>query len=376
MSFSLYVHLPFCVKKCAYCDFESHAGKLTEADAYIDAVLDEAATRKKEYGSDRLISAYFGGGTPSLLSAGQLTRLAGKLFEMFPPEEGAEITVEANPGTLTKAFLAAARRAGINRLSLGVQARQERLLKLLGRIHTFEEAAQSVRMAADAGFENISCDVMFTLPSQTRRDFSETLSAVCDLGIKHLSCYSLILEEGTPLCARVRSGELSLPGEEEDVRMQTDAVSYLEKRGFERYEISNYALPGYESRHNMVYWTGGDYLGLGCAAHSFMRGERFYNPDYEGYMHGARQLGRERISLSGRLEETVMLETRLTRGIDLKRFEHEYGSGARQKLVQNAGRFAKYVVVTPTHLRLNDEGLLLQNALVVELLNSIACKGV
>ncbi len=371
MSFSLYVHLPFCARKCAYCDFESYAGRLDQVDVYIDRVLSEAQVCSAQYGAEPLKSAYFGGGTPSLLSAEQLKRLSDALLTLFPPEKDAEITVEANPGTLKPDLLKAARDAGINRLSLGVQAKQDRLLKILGRIHSFEEAAQAVELAFAAGFHNISCDVMFALPKQTDEELLETLESVCRFGIQHISCYSLILEEGAPLKKRVLSGELPLPDEETCRRMQLKVVDSLEARGFLRYEISNFALPGFESQHNMVYWTGGEYLGLGCSAHSYMRGERFCNPSFEEYMRGSMHTEGSFITPEERLEEAVLLQTRLTRGIDLNQIARAFGRKTVEKLCENAGKYPDLTEVQPSCLRLTREGLMVQNALVLELLDGI-----
>ena len=364
---SLYVHLPFCLKKCEYCDFESHPGRLMELDAYIDRVLGEARLSRAEYGNETLYSAYFGGGTPSLMSPEQLKRLAGGLFEIFPPEENAEITLEANPGAVSEALLRQAIASGVNRLSLGLQAAQDRLLKLLGRVHTAREAAEAVDMARSSGFQNISLDTMLALPSQTADELTRTLEYAARLGAEHISCYSLILEEGTPLYNRVRRGELTLPDEEEARFMQLSAADTLESLGYHRYEISNYAKLGRESRHNLVYWTGGEYLGLGAAAHSYMRGERFLNPNLDRYMAGQRHLERESVDAAGRLEEPLLLETRLTRGIDLNKFERAYGSEAKQKLLRRARPYAQYIVVSNDFLRFNAEGLMVHSALVAEL---------
>ena len=368
---AVYVHIPFCAKKCSYCDFVSFPGRLGEADEYISRVLDEAKARKAEYGIDGMYSLYLGGGTPSLLGADQLKRLAGGLFALFPPQPGAEITLEANPGTLKPGFLQTARELGFNRLSLGVQAKQDRLLELLGRIHRFGDAVEAVKLAREAGFENISCDVMNELPGQTEADITETLTAIMTLGVKHISCYGLILEEGTPLERRAKAGEVSLPDEETVRKLNLCAADALEEAGFMRYEISNYSLPGYESRHNLVYWTGGDYLGLGCAAHSFMRGERFCNPDLDGYMLGKTRTERSLVTPAGKLEEAVMLETRLTRGIDLERIERRFGKSAVETLCKNAGKYPDLTKIEPSYLRLSKNGLMVQNAIVLELLNGI-----
>ncbi|MBO7359227.1 MAG: radical SAM family heme chaperone HemW [Clostridia bacterium] len=364
---SLYIHIPFCVRKCAYCDFESYSGRLDRADEYIRRVLEEAKKRRAEYGAFSCSSVYLGGGTPSLLFPEQLKRLCGGLFDLFPPVNDAEITLEANPGTVTPELFAAAVRLGFNRLSLGVQAKQERLLKLLGRIHTFPQALRAVETAREAGIRNINCDVMCCLPTQTDGELAETLNSVADAGIEHVSCYSLILEEGTRLHKQVESGELTMPDEEAQLRQLKRAAETLKSRGFERYEISNYARKGFESRHNTVYWERGDYLGLGCAAHSFMRGERFGNPDFDRYMAGRDGLDRETVNRASALEEEILLGTRLVKGISLERIRCEYGAQAAEKLLGCAEKLDGLALIEDGRLKLTDEGFFVHNAVVLEL---------
>ena len=364
---SLYVHIPFCVRKCAYCDFESYSGRLDRADGYIGRVLEEAEKRRGEYGAFSCCSVYLGGGTPSLLSPEQLSKLCGELFDMFPPVKGAEITLEANPGTVTPELFAAAVRLGFNRLSLGAQAKQERLLKLLGRIHSFPQALQAVDIAREAGIHNVNCDVMCCLPTQTEDELAETLISVTDAGVEHVSCYSLILEEGTKLHKQVKNGEVSLPDEEVQLKQLKRAAETLRNRGFERYEISNYARKGYESRHNLVYWERGDYLGLGCAAHSFMRGERFDNPSFDRYMAGEDGLDRETVDRAAALEEEILLGTRLSKGISLERIRGVYGASAAEKLLKCAAKLDGLVFYEDGRLKLTAEGFFVHNAVVLEL---------
>ena len=367
MTPALYVHIPFCARKCAYCDFESHAGRLSDADAYIARVLDEARRRKAEYGIQSVCSLYLGGGTPSLLSCAQLSRLTEGLTQLFPPAPGAELTLEANPGTLKPSFLQTARSLGFNRLSLGVQARQERLLQMLGRIHRFEDTAAAVALARDAGFQNVSCDVMNELPGQTEQDITETLSGICALQVQHISCYGLILEEGTPLARRVAKGEIVLPDEETASALNLLAAHLLEENGYHRYEISNFALPGFESRHNVVYWTGGDYLGLGAAAHSFLRGERFANPGLDEYLQGAERIDASFVDEKGALEESILLGTRMTHGISLSDFQARFGERAALALKRRAKGLPGLVLVENDRLRLTERGFLLHSAIVTEL---------
>ncbi len=314
---SLYLHIPFCVRKCAYCDFPSHAGKEALIPAYVEALKSEIIESGHKWPGRRVETVFFGGGTPSILTGAQMQTLMDAVRAAFPVSPDAEISMEANPGTLTPDKLIAYRDAGINRLSIGVQALDDRLLRGIGRIHTRDEAIQAVHMAHDAGFENINMDLMYGLPGQSIGDFTDTLSQALALPVKHLSMYSLIVEEGTPLYRRVEQGE-KIPGDEETLDMQHMAARKAEEYGLKRYEISNYALPGYECRHNLVYWRRGEYLGLGCAAHSLMEEARFSNtPDLAAYLAGEREDSRQMLTETDRLEETVMLALRTSEGMDM-----------------------------------------------------------
>lgn len=373
MKASIYVHVPFCHQKCVYCDFESYAGKLQHADSYIDRVLDEAKEAKKEYGSFGVPSVFIGGGTPSLLKKEQIERILFSLSDFFSFDKDIEITMEANPGTVDREKLSYIKKAGVNRISFGAQAAQDGILSSLGRIHRWKDVETAVRYAQDAGIENINVDLMYALPGQTMDDFVSSIQMALDLNIRHISMYSLILEEGTPLFERAQRGEVMIPGDDESVRMQERAILEIEKRGMKRYEISNYAYPAYECRHNIVYWTRGNYLGLGCAAHSLMNEERFSNPKFSSYMNGAHHIDREKIDEYGKIEETVMLETRMTRGLDAEAFSKSFGREITKKILKAADElilrgYAKY---DGKYLSFTREGMNIQNALIVKLLEKI-----
>lgn len=313
---SLYIHIPFCVRKCAYCDFTSFPDKTDRIPDYLHRLereMDEAVSRFGDLAVDTL---FIGGGTPSLLGGGDMKRLMDAAAKRFSIAPDAEITSEANPGTLDAEKLRAYRAAGINRLSIGVQAFDDRLLKSLGRMHTRGEAICAVLMAQDAGFDNLSVDLMYALPFQSVTDWRDTLKTAVGLPIRHISCYSLIVEDGTPMKALVDAKKAVLPDEETAVCMQHAAAAFLKDYGFERYEISNYAQSGYESRHNMVYWTRGDYLGLGCAAHSLMNGARFANTaSLEDYLAGRAGDPPEALTERDVYEECVMLGLRTKYGV-------------------------------------------------------------
>ena len=373
MKARIYVHIPFCAKKCAYCDFESYAGKLGLADEYLNRVLAEARAAREQYGLLGVSSVYVGGGTPSLLTEDQTKRLFDGLSEAFWLENGAEISMEANPGTVTERKLKAARECGVNRLSFGAQAAQEGLLGMLGRIHLWPDVEKAVETARGAGFVNYNLDLMYALPGQTKDDFAQSLESALRLEPTHLSCYSLILEEGTPLAERVKRGELTPPKEDADVEMQRLAAEICEKHGLKRYEISNYARPGMECRHNIGCWTRENYLGLGCAAHSLMNETRFSNPDFARYMAGETRAEEETVSPRDALEESVMLETRMCRGLDLTRLERLYGAEMRKR-IERAGEKLRAMGLTTgeaDYLALTPRGMDVQNAVVLKLIGAL-----
>jgi len=362
---SLYLHIPFCVRKCAYCDFPSHAGREKDIPAYVDALKGEILDAAGKWPGRRVETVFFGGGTPSILTGEQMKTLMDAIFSSFEVAPDAEISMEANPGTLTPENLAAYRASGINRLSIGVQAMNDRLLQNIGRIHTRGEAAEAVMMAKAAGFENINMDLMYGLPGQSMDDFIGTLRQAAELDVPHLSMYSLIVEEGTPLHRRVSEGE-EIPGDEETLAMQHAAARFLSGFGLERYEISNYARPGFECRHNLTYWRRGEYLGLGCAAHSLMEEVRFSNTlSLTEYLSGVREADRQTLGDTDRLEETVMLSLRMREGMDLALYRALCGRDFGRK---NAviGRMERegLAVCTNARLTLTERGMDVLNAVI------------
>ena len=266
----IYVHIPFCVRKCAYCDFVSFAADGV-SEAYVDALIKEIELVSRGEYPAAFHTVFFGGGTPSLLTGDQMQRLMRALESRFAIRPDAERSMECNPCTATQESLKAYRAAGINRLSVGLQSTHEALLKSIGRIHNFRQFLDTIEMARSAGFDNINADVMHGLPGQTLEQYIDTLKTVCDLGVQHVSAYSLILEEHTPLYACVQNRQIRLPDEDLTADMQDAGIDYLESRGYHRYEISNFAREGYECRHNLNYWENGAYLGFGVAAHAVVR---------------------------------------------------------------------------------------------------------
>ncbi len=343
----LYIHIPFCVKKCNYCDFLSFGTEderlsdtpchptrqLPVPEVYVDRLCREIRWygQKEEFSHRPVISVFFGGGTPSLLSEAQIFRLMAELRDNFLIRRDAEVTMEANPGTLTPGKLKQMRFCGINRLSLGLQSTVERELKALGRIHSYGAFLQSFKWAREAGFKNINVDLMTALPEQTMSSYLKSLEQAAALKPEHISAYSLIIEPGTPFEAMEAQGELALPDEDEEREMYHLTRKFLSEMGYERYEISNYARPGYECRHNIGYWRGRDYLGLGLGASSLINGRRFSNrteiKDYLALTMGSDDWYEavETLTPAAKMEEFMFLGLRLVRGVSEKDFYRKFG---------------------------------------------------
>lgn len=270
--FSLYVHVPFCAHKCPYCDFNTYATPRLPELEYVNALVKELRRYAQDprFSGRGLSTVFFGGGTPSLLSGDAVATILEAASELFPFAPAAEVTLEANPGDSSREKLERFRRAGVNRLSYGVQSFDDERLKLLGRDHTAEQAKKAVHLALEAGISNLSVDIIFGTPGQTIDDLERDISVAASLPIAHLSTYSLTIEPGTPFFQRQERGLLVMPEDGLVAEMLQHIPESLRQRGFERYEISNYARGGRESAHNTVYWTGGDYLGVGAGAHSYV----------------------------------------------------------------------------------------------------------
>lgn len=376
-SIALYLHIPFCASKCAYCDFASYPGMLERLPGYLHALAEELRLRAAQYGRRPLHSVFIGGGTPTLLAGEQLAGLMEAVHTTFDVRRDAEITMEGNPGMLRPGDIAVYRQAGVNRFSLGAQAAQEALLASLGRAHRWPQVQSGVSMLRAAGVENLNLDLMFGLPGQTLEDWRQTLEAALALRPEHLSCYGLQVEEDTPLHARIQCGEgLPLPDEETERAMYDETLRRLAQAGLEQYEVSNFARPGKQCIQNRTYWTRGEYLGIGCAAHSMMGEQRFGNPrDLAMYLAAIRQgedPTAERTVL-GEAEarfETLMLGLRLTRGVSIEEFVQRFGVspeavwGDRLRSLKKEG----LLEVAEGYLRLTRRGFDVQNYVLVALM--------
>lgn len=328
----IYIHIPFCVKKCNYCDFLSFPADDKAREEYVQTLLKEIRLEAQAYGSYEVQTVFFGGGTPSLLTVPQLESIMSCLRECFPFAGNAEISMEANPGTVTAETLKGYYEAGINRLSIGLQSANDDEMKSLGRIHTYEMFLQAYEWAVAAGFTNINVDVMSALPGQGTDSYKDTLKKVMALKPQptHISAYSLIVEEDTPFFTWMEQGKLALPSEEEERGMYELTEQMLGEAGYTRYEISNYALPGYECRHNKSYWIRKNYLGLGLGAASLMENMRFSNESdmrlyTERILRGERKEKTVPLTKNEQMEETMFLGLRLMEGVSGKQFEKTYG---------------------------------------------------
>ncbi len=370
----LYIHIPFCKAKCAYCDFYSLAHSEEKMDAYMAALLrhlEEVAPRAAGMQVD---TVYFGGGTPSYLGAARLCRILQTVLRRYDVARDAEITLEANPDNAGDwKELRRLRRAGFNRLSLGVQSTDDALLRRIGRVHTYEQVQQAVKAARQAKFTNLSLDLIYGLPGQTMEDWQRTLADAVALGPEHLSCYGLKLEEGTPLWQQRQT--LTLPDDDAQTDMYLYTVAALGEMGYEQYEISNFAKPGKASRHNLKYWNMEEYAGFGPGAHSDFGGVRYgYVRDVDSYIAGKLVLSEsENDSTLARDYEYVMLSLRTAAGIDRQTFEKRY----RQRFQPMETLFEQYekaglALPTGGGWRLTPKGFLVSNSIIAALQEALA----
>lgn len=326
----LYFHIPFCVKKCLYCDFLSAPADASAQDAYMEALLRETRERAAAYRAYTVDTVFIGGGTPSVVKAVWMERLLETVREHFTVAANAEITMEMNPGTVDARKLASYRKAGINRLSIGLQSADDGELKRLGRIHTWQEFRETYGLARQLGFTNINVDVMSALPGQSREAYEATLEKVLRLvpQPEHISAYSLIVEEGTPFAKMQERGLLELPDEESERWMYEQTGRLLADHGYRRYEISNYAKPGFACRHNCGYWRRKTYVGFGIGAASLVDNVRFRNDnDFQAYVEKplGRRCDRQELSTEEQMEEFMFLGLRMTEGVSPEDFRTQFG---------------------------------------------------
>ncbi len=371
MSISLYIHIPFCRQKCGYCDFISYPYQPAQAKVYLHALEQEMAL--VSYGLSapqrQVKTVFLGGGTPTCLSAAQIANILQKSREYFNWDTEVEVTVEANPGTVDLAKLQALHQVGVNRLSIGAQAFQNRLLQTIGRIHDTAAIYQTFDYARTAGFDNLSLDLMYGLPGQTMEDWTDSLQQAIQAKVEHLSAYSLKLEPGTPMYQAWQEQRLAPCDQDLEADMYLEACGQLTTAGYTHYELSNFALPGRECRHNLTYWQLEEYLALGPAAHSLMGGYRLANvTDLAIYTELLKQHQRpladkDLLTSDDARAEYLFLGLRLLKGIDKADFRHSFGSELKDLYGEVITKYSQLGLLeeTPQVLRLTSKGLLLAN---------------
>lgn len=375
----LYFHIPFCVKKCNYCDFLSAPGTREQQEVYMGALFCELEGRAKEYSDYTVTSVFVGGGTPSVVRAELIAELMELVKQHFKLSEEAEITMEVNPGTVDEEKLRIYHGAGINRLSIGLQSANAQELQRLGRIHSYEQFLDTYRWARKVGFHNVNVDVMSALPGQSLESYRDTLQKILSLEPmpEHISAYSLIVEEGTPFAKWEEEGMLNLPQEDCERQMYEETKGILGEAGFERYEISNYAKPGLECRHNCGYWRRRDYVGFGIGAASLVKNVRFHNSEnLQEYIKAPMECREEvqELSLKEQMEETMFLGLRMTNGVNIGEFQRIFNSSINEvyeKVIQKNIRdgLLEYVCREgDEYLRLTERGLDLSNYVMAQFL--------
>ncbi len=375
---SVYIHIPFCVRKCNYCDFASFPSDAAGMSVYVRALMQELHGYETLASLYQIRTVFFGGGTPSLLPTVQLERILNELRSSFSWDPHPEISMESNPGTLTEEKLCDCRSMGINRLSIGLQSVHNDELKLLGRIHDYDTFLRSYEQAKAAGFDNINVDLMSSLPYQTAEKWESSLRTVAELKPAHISAYSLSIEEGTPFYDQFGQlpGSVALPTEEADREMYRSTRRILEEYGYHRYEFSNYAQPGRECRHNLAYWTGGEYIGVGLSGASYLAHRRYTNPkqlqEYLAEARHAYENSKKTAPLSRKeeMEEFMFLGLRTMRGISRQEFRSRFGEsfpGCYEKTLldlYNKG----YITKLNDRFALTEDGIDVSNVILAEFL--------
>lgn len=363
----LYIHIPFCKQKCLYCDFVSFANKCNKTGEYLDALICEMDMYKGE----TVDTVFIGGGTPSVLSRGEITRLLDAINERFNISDDVEFTMEINPGTVDNEKMTAMFYGGVNRVSVGVQSFNDNELKVIGRIHNSQTAINTVKALKDTGFSNISIDLMMSLPHQTEESFKNNLEIAMTLPVNHISVYSLIIEENTPIYNKYKSGEFTEPDEDMDRRLYKYTKEYLEKNGFCRYEISNYAKAGFKSKHNLKYWNCNEYIGIGLNAHSYIDGVRYYNTaDFNEYLSGNFREGGDRLSREDKMGEFIILGLRKCEGVSLEEYKTLFGEDIKNRYGDVMDKFISLgaLEMAGDMLRLTDYGMDISNTVMCEFL--------
>ena len=373
---SIYIHIPFCQKKCIYCNFRSTTDETLIKD-YVKGLIKEIVLYKDLLKTSKIETIYIGGGTPSFINEKYIVKIIKTIKKYNGLFQVKEFTIEVNPGTINKEKLQIYRSLGVNRLSMGLQSSDNKMLKAIGRIHTFEEAKAAYQLARKSGFENISLDLIFGLPGQSLGDFEATINEVIQLAPEHISAYSLKVEEETPLYDLIRKKTLVLPKEETDREMYAVLIDLLRKSNYQLYEISNFSKTGYESKHNMAYWKRQEYFGFGLAAHGYLKNQRYGNTEnFKEYFQMIENnncpiISKDVINKEAALFEEIMLGLRLKEGIDLERinriYEIDFLNSKREAIAFLLDE--ELMKVDKGYLKLTAKGMDLSNQVIAHLMD-------
>ena len=367
--FGIYIHIPFCIKKCDYCDFISFSDKFDKQEIYINKILEEIENNRNILENKNITTIYIGGGTPSSINEINIEKILNKIYRVCDinqaKKEKLEITIEVNPGTANKNKFEVYRKCGINRLSIGLQTTSNYLLKQIGRIHNYEDFFETYQIAQNKGFENINIDLMIGLPKQSLEDIKKSLNEVIKLKPTHISVYSLIIEEGTKISELINIGELELSSEEDERNQYAYVKNILELNGYNHYEISNFAKPDFESKHNINCWKQQEYIGFGVAAHSYIEGLRYSNTNsIEEYLKNtSSKIIQERLTKVDMQREYMVLGLRMLKGVSILNFKKKFGENPLYLFKDEINKLYKdgLIVVDLDYIRLTRRGLDLAN---------------
>jgi len=370
----LYIHIPFCISKCKYCDFNSYKLNLDEKRKYLNALQKEMKFYKEEVRGEEIDTIFIGGGTPSILNQDEIKFLFDNIKDNFNIKNNAEITMECNPGTLTLNKLKIMKACGVNRLSIGLQAVQNNHLEYIGRIHTYEEFEENYYQAKKVGFENINIDLMYALPNQSKKDWIESLEKIVKLNPNHISAYSLILEEDTELFKMYERKEFELLDEETDIEMYEYTINYLKLHGYNQYEISNYAKEEFECKHNILYWRCENYIGLGASASGYLNDTRYNNlcelKKYENTINAGKKPieWEEKLSIKDKVEESIFLGLRMNEGIKFMDFYEKYNIDFKEVYKKEINKLnkMKLIEISDKGMILTQKGREISNSVFVE----------
>lgn len=368
-NFGIYIHIPFCASKCLYCSFISKPASILEQKKYVNFLCKEIKNKSKLFNKKICKTVYFGGGTPSLIDDNLILKILKTIKLNYNISKNAEITIECNPCTANIKKLSNYFKFGINRISFGIQSFCDKELKTIGRRHSSIQAKDAIVLAKDAGFKNVSCDLMIGLPYQTNQSLLSSAKKLINLGVNHISAYMLMLEENTPLFNMVKSGKLNILNDDECVDMYNSLYNLFKRNGYIRYEISNFALKSYKCKHNLNYWTMGEYLGFGVSAHSYYNGTRIANPDsFEDY-YNQKNIKTEILTNQMKIEETIMLGLRTGTGVSIKKLNSlGYDILSVKSKELKMLKSSKLIKIENDHIKITPKNFGVTNAIILKLI--------